>query len=181
MATAKRKEYLHRYREANRARIAAADRARYLQEKEARAAANKAWRTAHAEALPAVRRDYRATNKDAIADRDRQYYAANKERIAAQRKQYRTEKAAKIAADNRVRQLSKKQRTPAWSTQDDFWLMAQAYELAATRTKLFGFPWHVDHVLPLHGQQVSGLHVPTNLQVIPGADNCRKSNRVELT
>jgi hypothetical protein len=180
MATAKRKEYLRQYTEANRARIAAADRARYLHEKETRAAANKAWWAAHAEDLPTARRDYRAANKDAISTRDREYYAANKERIAARRKAYRAENAAAIAAYNRARQAAKVQRTPNWLSADDHWLMAQAYELAALRTKLFGFPWHVDHILPLHGRRVSGLHVPTNLQVIPGTDNCKKSNKDEL-
>jgi hypothetical protein len=177
MATAKRKEYLRQYTEANRARIAAADKARYPHEKEARAVLNKAWRAAHAEELPAKRRDYRAANKDEISARDREYYAANKERIAARRKVYRAENAAAIAAYNRARQTAKLQRTPKWLSVDDHWLMAQAYELAAIRTKLFGFPWHVDHIFPLQGRRVSGLHVPTNLQVIPGTDNCKKSNR----
>ena len=71
-------------------------------------------------------------------------------------------------------------RTPAWLTVDDLWLIEQAYELAALRTKLFGFSWHVDHILPLQGKQVSGLHVPTNLQVIPWVDNVRKANRFEV-
>ena len=177
MVTAKRKEYLRQYTEANRSRIAAADRARYPHEKEARAAINKAWRVAHAEELPAKRQGYRAANKDTISAKDREYYAANKERIAARRKRYRAEKAAEIAAYNRARQAAKLQRTPKWLSADDHWLMAQAYELAALRTKLFGFPWHVDHVLPLQGRRVSGLHVPTNIQVIPGTDNCRKSNK----
>lgn len=180
METVKRKEYRRQYTEANRERLAAADKARYLHEKEARAANNKAWREAHAEDLHAMRREYRAVNKDVISTKDRQYYADNKKRIAAQRKQYRVENAAAIAAYNRARQLAKTQRTPRWLTPDDLWLMAQAYELAALRTRLFGFPWHVDHILPLHGRLVSGLHVPTNLQVIPGAENCRKSNKVEL-
>jgi hypothetical protein len=177
METAKRKEYLRQYKEANRARIAAADKARYLHEKEARAVLNKAWRAAHAEELPAKRRDYRAANKAKISAKDREYYAANKERIAARRKAYRAENAATIAASNRSRQVAKAQRTPKWLSADDHWLMAQAYELAALRTKLFGFLWHVDHILPLHGRRVSGLHVPTNLQVIPGTDNCKKSNK----
>jgi hypothetical protein len=181
MATAKRKEYMRQYTEANRARIAAADKARYQHEKEARAAANKAWRAAHAEDLPAMRRDYREANKDAIAAKDREYYAANKERVAARRRAYRVENAATIASYNRARQLAKMQRTPKWLSVDDHWLMAQAYELAALRTKLFGFPWHVDHILPLHGRRVSGLHVPTNLQVIPGTDNCKKSNKDGLS
>jgi hypothetical protein len=56
--------------------------------------------------------------------------------------------------------------------------MEQAYELAQLRTNIFGFPWHVDHTIPLRGRIVSGLHVPTNLQVIPGAENSRKGNRM---
>jgi hypothetical protein len=67
-------------------------------------------------------------------------------------------------------------RTPQWLTCDDLWVIGEAYDLAATRTKLFGFPWHVDHVVPLRGKTVSGLHVPWNLQVIPGTDNVKKGN-----
>ena len=57
-------------------------------------------------------------------------------------------------------------------------IIEEAYELAGKRTELFGFSWHVDHTLPLQGRTVSGLHVPTNLQVIPAVDNIRKGNRV---
>jgi len=69
---------------------------------------------------------------------------------------------------------------------DGFAAMCKAAEdcpaciLAALRTKLFGFSWHVDHVLPLQGKKVSGLHVPSNLQVIPWADNVSKSNKFLL-
>jgi hypothetical protein len=69
-------------------------------------------------------------------------------------------------------------RYPKWITADDRWMIEQAYELAALRTKIFGFSWHVDHIAPLQGKTVSGLHVPTNLQVIPAVDNIRKGNRV---
>jgi hypothetical protein len=57
-------------------------------------------------------------------------------------------------------------------------MIEQAYDLAALRTKMFGVAWHVDHVIPLCGKKVSGLHVPYNLQVILGSENCRKGNRV---
>lgn len=71
-------------------------------------------------------------------------------------------------------------RTPHWLSSDDKWLMEEAYALAALRTTLFGFVWHVDHIVPLQGKNVSGLHVPNNLQVIPGRDNLHKTNRHEV-
>lgn len=43
--------------------------------------------------------------------------------------------------------------------------------------KMFEFSWHVDHVIPLQGEMVSGLHVATNLQVIPWIANVSKANK----
>ncbi len=90
---------------------------------------------------------------------------------------YKADKPGKVRADTVKRRTAKMPRTPAWLTADDLWVIEQAYELAALRTKLFGFSWHVDHVLPLQGKKVSGLHVPNNLQVIPWNDNVSKSNK----
>ena len=78
------------------------------------------------------------------------------------------------------RHTAKLQRTPKWLTPDDCWMIEQAYELAVLRKKMFGFDWHVDHIMPLQGKLVSGLHVPMNLQVIPGLENSSKSNRYEV-
>jgi hypothetical protein len=76
-----------------------------------------------------------------------------------------------IAAKHRAGKL---QATPLWA--NDFFIK-EAYALARLRTKIFGFKWHVDHIVPLNSDIVCGLHVEHNLQVIPGASNLAKSNR----
>ena len=71
----------------------------------------------------------------------------------------------------------KAKRTPAWLTDDDFWMISEMYHLAEIRTKITGIVWHVDHVIPLRGKTVSGFHVPSNLRVITAQENMKKGNR----
>ena len=74
------------------------------------------------------------------------------------------------------RYAAKKHRTPAWLTKIDAERIENVYKLATLQSKITGTIWHVDHIIPLQGKYVSGLHVPANLRAIPGADNIRKRN-----
>ena len=78
-------------------------------------------------------------------------------------------KAAR-AAERMKRIADLKQRTPAWA---DLEKIKAFYRLAAAFTKLY-VPHHVDHIIPLNGKIVSGLHTEDNLQVIPASDNLLK-------
>jgi hypothetical protein len=139
--------------------------------KTAEAVAKKQYRATNAEQHKAYMKQWHADNTEHIKNYRRQYNHVNKEKNA----QYRILNKHKVNARTRKRQAAKLKRTPKWLTQDDLWMMEQAYELAVLRTKLFGFSWEVDHIIPLQGKNVSGLHVPTNLQVIPMIVNRSKS------
>ena len=103
------------------------------------------------------------------------------EKVRKMRAQYRKDHSAQWTAKTRRYQAAKENRTPNWLTDEDVWMISEAYELASIRTKLFGFVWEVDHVVPLRGKLVSGLHVPHNLQIIPKRDNVKKSNHFTVT
>ena len=91
-------------------------------------------------------------------------------------KKYVTEHRDMYSASNAITKLNRLKRVPKWVGPEEIWLMKEVYSLAALRTKMFGFDWHVDHVIPLQGKRVSGLHVPTNLRVIPATENLAKYN-----
>lgn len=74
------------------------------------------------------------------------------------------------------RRAAKLNRTPPWSDLD---AMRAIYEQARRLTVETGIQHHVDHVIPLQGKRVSGLHVPGNLQILTGSENSKKRNRYE--
>ena len=123
---------------------------------------------------------YYAKNKTKVRAGILNWSKNNLDKVKLYAKRIKQVHKGKTNAHTAKRRAAKLQRTPHWLTEDDHWMIEEAYSLAALRTKMFGFPWHVDHVIPLQGKNVSGLHVPINLQVIPGVDNDVKSNRFEV-
>lgn len=65
---------------------------------------------------------------------------------------------------------------PPWLNEDHKFMLEEIYELRDLRTQATGVVHHVDHIVPLRGAEVCGLHVPWNLQVIPASANIRKGN-----
>lgn len=137
-------------------------------------------------------RRYRESRRKILSDKQSCYYYSNHDEIKAKRATYRDENRDTInayfreyASSNRDkrnahharRRSALINRTPSWLTSDDFQEIRDLY-LAAQMFKMYtGDSYHVDHIIPLQGETVSGLHVPSNLQVIPAKENMVKNNR----
>lgn len=79
----------------------------------------------------------------------------------------------KALAKVRRRELAKMQRTPSWA---DNAKITEIYAWALLASRATGVQHHVDHIIPLQGDAVSGLHVEGNLQILLWWDNLSKGN-----
>lgn len=158
-----------------------------LNAKERRKAQIRAWQKANPDKVREAKLRYRASEKGKARKRldDLKYAAsggrAENERRRATRPLSPARKAARVrwskankayaAADRAHRRMIA--RFPV-ST-------AERAEMTAMYEFCRIFPlYEVDHILPVKGEQVCGLHVPSNLQVILRTDNRRKGNKVCL-
>ena len=139
----------------------------------------------------ATLKDYALKNKDKISAYNKQYEKDNKDRIASRRQDtleerrevkrlWRKNNLGMVLADCAKRRAAKVNRTPAWLTEFDRLKMKCYYQVAVMRSRESGQKWHVDHIIPLQGENVCGLHVPNNLQIIPAIENMRKNNHYEV-
>ena len=130
-----------------------------------------------------MQRDYSAEyqrNAETRRSQALEYYYANHEQSKKQqliRQKLRPEIAAACSASRRALKL---QRTPAWLTEFDKLKSKCLYSVAAMLTRENQEPWHVDHIIPLQGSLVSGLHVPSNMRVLRGTENISKHNKFEV-
>jgi len=125
-------------------------------------------------------RNNRKNNKIAVNASRRLWASKNREKDNAYYAKWRANNKGHVNALNRKYQASKLQRTPKWLTEIDFERITNEYKLAEILRKVTNQNWHVDHIIPLQGKTVSGLHVPSNLRVVIAAENVKKGNRFEV-
>jgi hypothetical protein len=104
------------------------------------------------------------------------YHANREERLAANRA-WRVANPDKHAAKEARRRAAKLRATPAWA---DLGAIAKVYWLASEESRRTGVLMHVDHIVPLKGKNVCGLHCEANLQILPALANISKGNRFRV-
>ena len=137
-----------------------------------------------------IAKEWYERNKELTKERARAWVIANPEKRYAIHRKNREKDLENHNARNREWNTNNKplkaalqakrksailQRTPVWDK--DAHLIVAKYQLANMLTRETGIPHHVDHIIPLQGKNVSGLHVFANLRVILGEDNVKKSNK----
>jgi hypothetical protein len=164
-----RKDETRKYYLKNREKILLTAKVWGENNKEKVSAKNKKYYYDNQEEMQSRVREWYEQNKERASERHKQYYAENREKIEAQKKKAREENpGARAAWTAKARSLREK-RVPKWA------------DLKEIKTIYDSCPegYHVDHIIPLIGKNVSGLHVANNLQYLTPEENLRKGNKFE--
>lgn len=137
-----------------------------------------AYYSAHKSAAAAAQKAWAENNRERLREIRRKWESRNPEKARAASAAWASKNRARLLAYNRTRAASLLNATPEWLTKDDREAIVSIYETRARTTTETGILYHVDHIVPLRGETVCGLHVPWNLQVIPATENVRKHNKL---
>jgi hypothetical protein len=176
----------------------ACTRERNLADREAHYLGSAKWREANREYLRQKQRQYYRANAERCQATNRAWAKANpecaKESERRRREKLLADPAAlearreiarrwhrqfpeKQSAATRRRKLAKIERTPTWLTADQRAEMTAFYAEAVRLSRETGITHEVDHIIPLQGENVCGLHVPWNLQILTAEANRSKGNK----
>ena len=122
-------------------------------------------------------RDWYKANQEYSLKRMVQWRNNNREisRLASTR--WAKNNPARVLANINARRARLLQAIPAWADLDAIGLIYEKRKQISLDT---GMVHHVDHIVPLRGKLVCGLHVSWNLRIIPARDNLQKGSRIDM-
>ena len=149
--------------------------------KECSKSAKKEWykKNAEAEKAKAMKYHYEnyEKNKERIIKKVIEWQQNNKEKYAAKSKRCYEKTKHKKFAWQALARAAKRNAVPKWINEELKQEIQKFYIEARSKTKETGTNYEVDHIVPLMGENVCGLHVPWNLRVVTRYENRSKANR----
>lgn len=107
------------------------------------------------------------------------YREANRDTCKIRIKEWKQNNKGAVNAQTAKRHAAKMQRTALWADLDK---IKAYYDVCSFFNEVNGYiKYHVDHIVPMQGANVSGLHVHNNLQVILATENVSKSNNYAVS
>ena len=113
---------------------------------------------------------WRAKNKEKVLEINRNSWEANKGKWLPLNKEWNKKNPGKKNAYAAAYRARRNKAIPPWVNKKDF---VEIYQLAKSLGQV------VDHIVPLKGKNVCGLHVPWNLQIISQSENSKKYNKID--
>jgi len=163
------------YRIENEAELKEKARVWRKENKEQTRLAQKAYREANPGTLKARKLKYRLENLEAEKRRNKAYRKANLDKISLANKAWRKANPEKVSAYSQARKAARRGATPAWAkTKKGKAEIREIYQDSRIKSDYSGKQHHVDHVIPLQGKIVTGLHCADNLRISRAYNNMTK-------
>lgn len=122
--------------------------------------------------------EYYLKNKEKINKRNKKYELKNQEKVRKRRKQWRKENPEKQAVHSSNRRARKRNATLNLDLNSQF---NKIYSKRIKLQKNTGIKHNVDHIIPLKNDNICGLHVPWNLQILTFEENMIKGCKFDGT
>jgi 5-methylcytosine-specific restriction endonuclease McrA len=135
------------------------------------------WDAAHVDVIRAKQTKWHLKYPEYAAIYRAEWYKINANKEKANVAKWQKANPGKVNATNAKRRAAKLNATPYWLTKEQLLEIQSYYDTAKELQWLSEEPLEVDHIVPLQGENVSGLHVPWNLQILPESLNCSKGNK----
>ena len=170
---AKNPNYSKEHYKNNRSQYAENNRRYYKKNSEQRKESARLWKEQNPDKERATQATYNAEHLEKKRSACRKWHAKNSESVSLRNKTYRAMHPEKGREKRARRHARKMNALPKWLNDEDILEIKRIYK-EAQRTGLT-----VDHIVPLQGKNVCGLHVQWNLQLLTNIENIRKSNRFD--
>lgn len=125
-----------------------------------------------------IRNEKRKLNPERYRELDRLRYERDKDkRKECVKRTYQKNRRRYITISN-LRTKARRGSAPKWLTTEHKQQIIDIYKECSRLTNETKINYNVDHIIPINGETVCGLHVPWNLRIITQEENFKKSNKL---